>query len=182
MQSGLKQSPLLAPHILIYCGLLFAGCSDGNRAGDSGAPPLPTATTLGEQSLMTNAGYLATEPYVTASQELGDRLLMQCRACHTLTEGGGHLLGPNLYSVFGRRAGTATGFNYTLALQQADFIWTPRALDAWLAQPQQFLPGNAMAYAGLLYADDRAALIASLLRHTGNATTNATTQDLHDRK
>lgn len=76
------------------------------------------------------------------------------------------MIGPNLYGLFGRPAGTAPGFPYSRALAEADFVWTPRALDAWLAEPARFLPGNAMAYPALASPGDRAALIASLLRQT----------------
>ena len=76
------------------------------------------------------------------------------------------MLGPNLHGIFGRRAGSMEGFGYTRAMQNATFIWTPRTMDAWVAQPAHFLPGNAMAYAGLRNQEDRDALVASLLRKT----------------
>lgn len=156
--------------------LLAAACNDGASTARDRGPPLPTAATLGEQSVKSVAVYLEEPPYAGSSNELGERLLLQCRACHTLDEGAGHQLGPNLYGMFGRRVGTAQGFRYTKALLDADFVWTPRALDAWLAQPQRFLPGNAMAYAGLMYPEDRAALIASLMRRTSGETMERRTE------
>ncbi|NNF41188.1 MAG: hypothetical protein HKN64_07395 [Woeseiaceae bacterium] len=48
----------------------------------------------------------------------------------------------------------------------ADFVWTPRALDAWLAQPGRFLPGNRMSFAGLMQQSQRDDLIAYLLHVT----------------
>lgn len=156
--------------------LVAAGCGDATAPAPDPASQLLTAATLGEQSVKSVADYLAEAPYAGANSDLGERLLLQCRACHTLDEGAGHQLGPNLYGMFGRRVGTAAGYRYTRALQEADFVWTPRALDAWLAQPQRFLPGNAMAFAGLLHPEDRTALITSLMRKTSGLTKDRQTE------
>lgn len=145
--------------------LLFAGCgapSDDSAAASSASVAL-TAATLGPQTVLSNAEYLAAEPYASASREWGERLAGQCRACHTLDKGGATLLGPNLYGMFGRSAGPASGYAFSPALAEARFVWTPRALDAWLATPSTFLPGNRMAFGGIPQPSDRAAVIAYLL-------------------
>jgi len=73
------------------------------------------------------------------------------------------MIGPALYGFFGETAGTRPGFAYSAALAEADFVWTPAALNAWLAQPGRFLPGNSMVFAGILRPGDRDDLIAYLL-------------------
>lgn len=151
---------------------LISACG-GPRGSDSGEnSTVVTAATLGPQTVRTAAEYLAEPTYADASKALGDRYLMQCRACHTLEEGGSHMLGPNLHNVIGRPAGSLPGFRYSKALREADIVWTPRAIDAWLAEPRRFLPGNQMVYAGVRQADNRAALIASLIRETSSAEGN----------
>lgn len=144
--------------------LLVSACGGGTDTGASVSTP--TAASLGPQVSGSVAEFLAEPRYASASPELGDRVLFQCTACHTLNEGGAHRLGPNLYGIFGRKAGTIEGFGYTRAMQDAAFIWTPEAMDAWLVQPAYFLPGNAMAFAGIRNQEDRDALVASLLRRT----------------
>jgi cytochrome c len=62
--------------------------------------------------------------------------------------------------------GSQSGFEYSAVMRNADFVWTPAAVDAWLAQPGRFLPGNRMMYAGLLDEQDRNDLIAYLLEAT----------------
>ena len=76
------------------------------------------------------------------------------------------MVGPNLYGFFGKPAASVEGFTYSTALADAEFRWTPRALDAWLLQPAKFLPGNRMVYPGIASQSDRVDLIAYLLRVT----------------
>jgi cytochrome c len=102
-----------------------------------------------------------------ATSERGELLSLACQACHSLQRDGPHLVGPNLFGVFGRRAGTAPGYTlYSDAMLAADFVWTPGELDRWLADPAGFLAGTSMAFTGYQSADDRAALLAYLERVT----------------
>jgi cytochrome c len=132
---------------------------------DESAVPL-TAATLGEQAVVPVADYLGQAPYSGADRDNGERLVQMCRACHTIGKGGVNMIGPNLYGFFGKPAGSVAGYGYSAALQEADFVWTPRALDAWLSQPARFLPGNRMSFPGVSRASDRADLIAYLLEVT----------------
>lgn len=152
------------PLLLLAAAALFA-CTQ-NTGEDEGREPVLTAAALGEQVVKAPADYLAEAEYRDADAERGYQLGLQCRACHSFEAGGAHLLGPNLFDFFGRQAGTAEGFPFSKAMRDSDFVWTPRALDAWLTSPTEFLPGNTMSYAGLRDESDRRALIASLLRET----------------
>jgi cytochrome c len=70
---------------------------------------------------------------------------------------------PSLAGVFGRKAGTAEGFHrYSDALRSADLVWNEDALNAFLADPQAFLPGNRMTFPGIRDAQARADVIAYL--------------------
>ena len=148
----------------------FAACSgpasDVDLQESDTNPGVLTAKTLGEQVVLPTADYLELPEYRDTDPEYGARLAMQCRACHSFEVDGPTVAGPNLHGIFGKPVAATPGFPYSPALASADFIWTPLALDAWLAAPQRFLPGNRMAYPGLRDADDRNALIAALLRLT----------------
>ena len=150
--------------MLAALGLVIS-CSSENESESDSAPVL-TAATLGAQSVAGVAEYLATPPYATADRDNGERQAALCRACHTLDADGRHMIGPNLHGFFGQPAGARSGFAYSAALGSAEFTWTPRALDAWLAEPARFLPGNRMSFAGVRDAQDRADLIAYLLEAT----------------
>ena len=97
----------------------------------------------------------------------GELLSLACQPCHTLGAGQAHLLGPNLYGVFGRISAGQDDFDYSLELRSAKLVWTPAALEAWLANPAEFLPGNNMVFAGYNSATDRRDLIAFLLHNSG---------------
>ncbi|MEL7186019.1 MAG: cytochrome c family protein [Pseudomonadota bacterium] len=149
--------------------LLLAAC--GNKSPDSESndvSPGLTAATLGEQQVSATADYLAQEPYASANREQGARQAQICRACHSLEKDGPNLIGPALHGFFGRRAGKVEGYAYSPVLMNAGFVWTPRAMDAWLAEPHQFLPGNRMTFVGIPGQADRDALIAYLLEATSS--------------
>ena len=161
----------IATAVLAASACLVVACSGESPAsagvGDGSDAPL-TAATLGSQTVLPAADYLTQAPYVDADRNNGQRLAQMCKACHTIGKGGVNMVGPNLYDFFGRPAGSAGRYVYSAALQEADFVWTPRALDAWLAQPARFLPGNRMSFPGVSRASDRADLIAYLLEATSS--------------
>ena len=69
----------------------------------------------------------------------------QCAICHTIDKGGENRLGPNLFGIVGRRAGTVQGFKYTNAFRNtATFEWTEGLLGPWIALPAVMVPGTAM--------------------------------------
>lgn len=104
-----------------------------------------------------------TAPYNEANYEAGRRVFAQCRSCHVIQAGAPNRVGPNLHGVFGREIGTAPGFTYSQAVQDANFVWDADHLDHWLQNPQTFLPGNRMAFAGIRNETQRRDLIAYLM-------------------
>ena len=146
--------------------LALAAAVTGCGSGTEPAQPSVTAAGLGEQTIKTSAEWLASEPYSAADLDAGRGQARVCLACHSLNEGGPNMIGPNLYGFFGRGAGGGDNYSYSAALESAGFVWTPRALDAWLREPAGFRPGNRMIFAGVPDATDRRDLIAFLLAST----------------
>lgn len=92
----------------------------------------------------------------------GAQIYGVCVACHAL-EPGLHLSGPSLGNVMGRAAGAADGYvRYSPGLKEAAFAWSAAALDGWLENPAEMLPGTYMAFPGVDDAKARADLIAFL--------------------
>jgi cytochrome c len=88
----------------------------------------------------------------------GERVFQRCFACHSVVAGEDTLPGPNLRGVVGRRAGTQPGFRFSPALIEAGargLVWTRATLDAYLADPERFLPGTEMGMPGLRETVDR---------------------------
>ena len=92
----------------------------------------------------------------------GKALFSRCAACHTADKGGPNGLGPNLYGVVGRKAGSKKDFSYSAAMRNSGIVWSNQKLDAYIAHPADLVPGNRMAFAGLPDAKQRADLIAWL--------------------
>lgn len=159
---------LLAVAAMVASITIVAGCGKKTEetGSDSGAVPLPSAAMLGEQVVLTAEEYLETEPFAGASRRRGEKQAQICKACHSLNDGGPNMIGPALYGFFGTEVGSRSGFEYSAVMRNADFVWTPEALNAWLAQPGRFLPGNRMTFAGVLKQEDRDDLIAYLLDAT----------------
>lgn len=118
------------------------------------------------------AGALATGagvPPLAAAQgdpARGAQVFQRCQACHALRPEDKSLPGPTLVGLFGRPAGSVTGFGYSPVLEAAgrggDLVWTEATLDRFLADPAAFLPGNWMATTAVPDAGERADLIAFL--------------------
>ena len=73
----------------------------------------------------------------------------QCGVCHSNAPSGGVIVGPPLYGVIGRKAGSVAGFDYSQTMKGAGFVWTPDRLHAYLPAPRDYLPGVKMTYMGL---------------------------------
>jgi cytochrome c len=107
--------------------------------------------------------------FAAGDLERGELLGLACLACHTFGPGQEHRVGPNLHGMFGRPAATRAGFAYSDALRSSGITWTPEALDAWFANPSEFIIGTNMVFAGYGSASDRRDLIAYLRTATGQS-------------
>jgi cytochrome c len=93
----------------------------------------------------------------------GEARFQDCAPCHKL-EAGANNAGPSLHGIFSRKAGELGDFHYSPAIKRSGIVWTPETLDKFVADPQALVPANRMPYAGMASADDRADLIAYLLK------------------
>lgn len=145
--------------LTLVCGvaLIAAAC------GKSGDPAASAAADAANKAAVA----ALPAPYNTADIAHGKALFAQCRSCHTATEGGSDMVGPNLYGIFGKVAGTKPDFNYSPALKSAGFTWDAAHLDAWLKDPRGYLPGAKMTFPGLPQEKDRIDVIAYLKVETG---------------
>jgi len=152
-------------------GAAAAAGATAASSGGTGSPPFvaastPTAADFRAGDGKTAAERLADPRYAGSDLRRGELLSLACQACHTLEAGAPDNIGPNLAGIFGRRAAARPQFMYSEALRGSGIVWTPAAVEAWLADPAGFLPGNLMPFAGYRSAEDRRDLVAFLLRAT----------------
>jgi cytochrome c len=96
-----------------------------------------------------------------ADVEKGKAIFEQCAACHSLGEPGDYD-GPTLKGVIGRKAGSLDDYRYSAAMKRSDVTWDATTLDKYITDPQAFIPGNRMAFAGIADQAERDDLIAFL--------------------
>ena len=91
----------------------------------------------------------------------GEEVYARCMACHALRA---DRVGPHHCGLFGRKAGSVPGFDYSAAMQRSNIVWDEATLSRFLAKPQAVVPGTSMTYDGVPDPKDRADLIAYLKR------------------
>jgi cytochrome c len=102
-----------------------------------------------------------------------------CRECHAFDKGDNRL-GPSLYGVVGRKAGTAPNFAYSESLKGSGVTWDEPTLDKWITNPNALIPGNNMGaiFGGVADPAERAMIIAFLKQdiHASPPASNSTGQ------
>lgn len=93
--------------------------------------------------------------------DAGKTVFAKCALCHS-PEQGKTKIGPSLFGVVGRTAGTLAGYTYSDAMKSYGKVWTPENLFNYLANPRAAVPGTKMAFVGLPDATDRKNVIAYL--------------------
>ena len=95
-----------------------------------------------------------------AALQRGRQVYTRCAGCHAIE---GNRTGPQHCGLFGRRAGTAPGYDgYSPAMRASGIVWDARTLDRFLAAPTDVVRGTTMGYAGIHDPRERADLIAWL--------------------
>jgi cytochrome c len=73
----------------------------------------------------------------------------ECAECHSIKEGR-NKKGPSLFGIVGRNAASLPDYQYSDAMKQVHWTWTPDKLHDYLSQPaRQAVPGGKMKYDGL---------------------------------
>jgi cytochrome c len=107
------------------------------------------------------AGLFASQA-LAADAKNGAVVFERCVICHSNTKGAPAKIGPNLFGVVGRKAGSTPEFAYSAAMKSAGFVWTTEKLTAYAQHPQAVVPGNRMAFGGISSGKDAADLAAYL--------------------
>ena len=98
----------------------------------------------------------------------GEKVFKKCTACHQIAAGGKNMIGPNLWGVIGRKAGSVGDYKYSKALVEYGKDWSFEELNGFLLKPKNWIKGTKMAYAGLRKEKDRASVILYLNKYSDN--------------
>jgi cytochrome c len=78
----------------------------------------------------------------------------KCALCHSVVDGQ-NKIGPSLFGVVGRKAGSVASYHYSQAMAASGKTWDAATLDTYLTSPRALVPGTKMAFGGLPEAADR---------------------------
>ena len=122
-----------------------------------------TRSSLAATALWLLAAAAQAAPDAAALKR-GEEIYARCAACHAIEA---NRTGPQHCGLFGRKAGTAPGFDgYSKAMRASGIVWDEHTLGVFLKDPLKAVPGTAMGYAGVKDDKERAELIAWLREAT----------------
>jgi cytochrome c len=99
--------------------------------------------------LVLGAEILAIIPGYAQDAALGEKIFVQCKACHQIGENAKNAVGPVLNGLFGRKAGTIEGYSYSPANKNSGITWDEATFREYIKDPRAKIPGTKMTFPGL---------------------------------
>ena len=97
-----------------------------------------------------------------ADAKEGKKVFRKCVACHSITKGARHKIGPNLFGIVGRPSGKAPKYTYSKAIRSANLIWDEVTLNDFIRKPKKLIKKTKMSFSGIRNDNQRANLIEYL--------------------
>jgi cytochrome c len=91
----------------------------------------------------------ASAPALAQDAAAGEKVFVQCRACHQIGETAKNAVGPILNGLFGRKSGSIEGYSYSPANKNSGITWDEATFREYIKDPKAKIPGTKMVYAGL---------------------------------
>ena len=104
--------------------------------------------------------------FASTSAAEGAKVFKKCAACHSIAEGGKNKIGPALWGVLGRQAGSLPDYKYSKAMAAHGKKWSFEEMNGFLIKPKEWIKGTKMSYAGLKSEKERAAVILYMNENT----------------
>jgi len=127
-----------------------------------------TSTTSDEESSANSESGNIMALFASTNAAEGAKIFKKCAACHSITEGGANKIGPALWGVLGRTAGSVPGYKYSKAMTAHSKNWSFEEMNGFLTKPKNWIKGTKMSFAGLKKAEDRAAVILYMNENTNS--------------
>ena len=106
--------------------------------------------------------------FASTSAAEGAKVFKKCAACHSIAEGGKNKIGPALWGVLGRQAGSLPDYKYSKAMAAYGKKWSFEEMNGFLIKPKDWIKGTKMSYAGLKSEKERAAVILYMNENSNN--------------
>ena len=128
---------------------------------------LSTATETTSASLNTDSGDIMAL-LASANVADGEKIFKKCAACHSIAKDGGNKIGPALWGVLGRKAGSVADYKYSKAMTAYGKPWSFEEMNGFLTKPKNWIKGTKMSFAGLKNERERAAVILYMNENSDN--------------
>ena len=140
---------------------------------EKSAYQITTATTAASKTAVdTSSESLDTGNimalFASTSATYGAKVFKKCAACHSISQGGGNKIGPALWGVLGRQAGSISDYKYSKGMVAHGKTWSFEEMNGFLIKPKDWVKGTKMSFAGLKNAKDRAAVILYMNENTSS--------------
>ena len=106
--------------------------------------------------------------FASTSAAEGAKVFKKCLSCHSIAEGGANKIGPALWGVLGRAAGSVPGYKYSKAMVTHGKNWSIEEMNGFLIKPKDWIKGTKMSFVGLKKAKDRASVILYMNENTNS--------------
>ena len=126
-----------------------------------------TVTETTSASLNTDSGDIMAL-LALANVADGEKIFKKCAVCHSIAKDGGNKIGPALWGVLGRKAGSVADYKYSKAMTAYGKPWSFEEMNGFLTKPKDWLKGTKMSFVGLKKETDRAAVILYMNKNTGS--------------
>lgn len=99
--------------------------------------------------LVIGAALLSTVSASAQDAAAGEKVFVQCKACHQIGPTAKNAVGPELNGLFGRKSGTVAGFSYSSANKNSGITWDEATFREYIKDPKAKIPGTKMTFPGL---------------------------------
>ena len=126
-----------------------------------------STTTTETNSVESDSGNIMAL-FASTNADDGAKVFKKCAACHSIAEGGANKIGPALWGVIGRKAGSVPNYKYSKAMAAYSKNWSFEEMNGFLIKPKDWIKGTKMSFAGLKNAKDRASVILYMNKNSSN--------------
>ena len=106
--------------------------------------------------------------FASTSAADGAKVFKKCLTCHSIGKGDPNKIGPNIFGVLNRKAGSISDYKYSKAMVAYGKVWSFEEMNGFLTKPKDWIKGTKMSFIGLKSAKDRAAVILYMNENTDN--------------